>query len=322
MGTYANNMSEVLEIEQNGVKYVRDFKNLLINVQRLRGIMNYLATLDEEEEKVEFKKFKSEALTLVSQIRERVSKIKKLIEDDDDSFDIQSSFGRFSSELNEFNTDIMSLRHNYLERYSKFTKDIINFFVKVAENSYLLADMEQKNVILIDLTIEVLPTLLEYVGKLRSIGVQIIEKKVKNLYDSTQLELYKNMIKNTLKEFDFQINSFLEYEKDISTKDKIKTAKNNITKEINHFIDVVTKEIQYQDIIFYEKKHFYELAEDILIVDNAVYSVLFQALEENLTKNKRQFKMRAVKQNILATGVALSIFLGLSFSIYKLVHYI
>jgi hypothetical protein len=318
MKSQNENILVVLQRELDGVNAIRSIKEVLVEIQKLRGASNLYGILYSYSNKEEVDSYKNHIIKLIERI--------------DKNFTILGDFTGVNPTLSEADVEIKELEENivkfhqnifditihHFDEYSKYARETINIMIDVADRSYLLADIDEKRSLLINILINIVLNLIETIGKLRSVGVKIINKKVKNIHDVSELQYYIEIVRNYINIFNLEFDKYstmIEGEE----REKFTSLKNRLAKDIDYFIKLTFEEVVKQDLIFIDPKYFFEQGDDIIRSESLFYNELFKLIENHLEKKIKKQKKVVFKERVLKYGTYLSILSFIGYSIWSLI---
>jgi DNA-binding Lrp family transcriptional regulator len=322
MATHYSNILEVVQREQYGIDIIRTVKSILLDIQKLRGFSNFYGfvyTNDSYDESA-IEKFRNHINEIITELDDHFKELYQKIELTEDRLGIKSDIEHLQEELSKFNSNVFNIGVNHFQKYSAFTQKTIAIITEISDKSYLFSNTSNhKTVILVDIITNIMPNLMENLGKLRAIGVQSISKKIKSLHDSTQLELYLHISQSYIEQFNRQIELYIANLSDTKEVDSIIETKNKILKEVNYFLKVTVNDVQQPDIILIDKKYYFELAEDILTIESQFYNRVFNILENSISGSVKRYRKRVSYQKVANYIMALSVVSVSGYLTYQIV---
>ena len=157
------------QLEVKGAKLLPDFKRLLIDTQKLRGLTAVYQNGSES--------LKPKVDAQIALVKKDLAKTKASV----NAANLKETVAMF----NEASSKLESLMNNYenkdpkavFEEYTQIIQSGLAFIVKVGDMSNLILDPDLDTFYLMDALINKLPRLTEYLGRSRGMGSAILEKK-------------------------------------------------------------------------------------------------------------------------------------------------
>jgi len=314
METQNENILTILKQEKDGILAIRNLRSILIKIQRLRGHSNLFGVLYANSNENDTEVYKNKISQLVEELNKGFSTLDKLLETNPSLSNIEEELKKLESNLDKFNTNIFDLTVLHFDRYTKYVRDTINLIIDVADHSYLLADSDEHQAIILNIIINIVLNLIETISKLRAIGVSIISKKVKSIHDTSELEYYIEIIKDYTSAFNRELDKYSALIDDNKEREKFFKLKDRLLKDIEYFIKLTEDELLNQDIIFIEPKYFFEQGDDIINSEALFYEEAFKILDDYITSRISSLSKVVLKEKIAQYTVVAGI---ISFIIYE-----
>ncbi len=313
MQSQNENILTILQKEKEGVGAIKHLKKILVNLQKIRGFANLygITSTDNESDKA----YREEILKLIDDLNQNFTDIDDLIGTNTLIVEIQQELKELENRIDSFNSNIFDLTLSHFEEYSKYIRDVINLIIDIEDRSYLLADEDKHQIILLDILTNTLLNLIENISKLRAIGVKIINKRIKSIHDASELQYYIEIVKNYIQSFNKNFEEYLELVQDKNQKDNLYRLYKRLTQDISYFVKLIEDELLSQEIIFIEPQYFFEQGEDVINSENIFYKEMFQVLD-----NYTDEKLSSISKVVLREKIGrYAIVLGItSFVIYKI----
>jgi len=299
MQSQNRNILTILEKEKAGIQAIRSIKDVLIKIQKLRGISNLFGLLFTGYDDSDTTMYdKNHILELISSLDGSFKTLDSLLETNDTLTGIHKDLKQLNLDLSNFHENVFDLTVKHFDEYSKYTRQSINLMIDIADKSYLLAMNDKNRAILFNIVINIVLNLIENISKLREIGVKVVNKKVKNIHDSSELQYHIEVIKNYSELFDKEFNTYLDLI-DESSKDKFLQIKNKLSESISHFVNLTETELLNQELIFIDPKYYFEQGDDIISAELVFYNEAFDILEKYTDNSIKSISRLIIKDNII-----------------------
>jgi len=321
LATYNQNLLTVSERELLGIETIKVIKSILLNIQKLRGFTNFYGFVytNDTYDETSIQKYKEHINDLIKKLSKDFKTLQEKLEESKDKFELKKDIEHLEEEIAKFNKNVFHIGINHFQKYSSFAQKVISLITEVSDRSYLFSDVSKKKiVVLIDIITNIMPNLMENLGRLRAIGVQSINKKIKSLHDSTQLDLYMHISQNYIERFSSQIDLYIKDLNDIKERDSVLEAKNKILKEVNYFLRVANSDVKQPDIILIDKKYFFDLGEDILSIENQFYNNIFDILENDISSNVKLYSKKVRAGYVFDAVLGISVLSASSYFLYQI----
>jgi len=296
MQSQNENILTILKKEKNGVQAIRQIKDLLVHIQKLRGGSNLFGILSANSQETEVTIYKQHIIELINSLNQSFFVIDESLEINECLVNINQELKTLEKNLEKFHVNIFDITVKHFDEYSKHARNSINLMIDVADRSYLLAENDKHQAILMNLLINIVLNLMENVGKLRSVGVKVIYKKVKNIHDTSELQYYVEAVKNYTDIFNKEFDIYANLIESVGEREKFINLKNSLGRNINYFLKITEEELLNQEIIFIEPKYFFEQGNDIIESENIFYNEIFEVLENYIDQ-----KIKSVSRTIFRT---------------------
>ena len=280
MQSQNENILTILKKERDGIQAIRHIKDLLVYIQKLRGNSNLFGILYINSEENQIELYKSNITKLIGYLNRSFAVLDDLLGTNESLIGIDRELKKLEANLSKFHINVFDITVKHFDEYSKHARSTINLMIDVADRSYLLAESDKHQAILLNLLINIVLNLIENVGKLRAIGVKVINKKVKNIHDISELQYYVEIVRNYTHSFNKEFDIYANIIDNKKEREKFLNLKNRLSKDINYFIKLTEEELLNQEIIFIEPKYFFEQGDDIIKSENIFYNEIFKVLDD------------------------------------------
>lgn len=301
MNSQNENILTVLKKESNGIKIIRNIKRIIITVQKLRGYVNISLLLHLDNNYTE--KIKEE----ISLLSKEFDLLDFIIKDDISLAGVRKDLKNFNDALESLNLKVSGKGINYFNDYSKCIRVGINLIIDIADRSFLLAERDEIQAIILNIIINISLNMMENISKIRASGMSLINKKLKNANDESELKHYIGIIKNDLNLFQDKSNIYIAFID--SEKERVACYKtmHYLNKNIKDFLDLTEKELLNQDIIFIEPIYFFEQGELIFKFETSFYNKMFNTLENRINTRIAVISRNLLKEKIVKYSIVLLI---------------
>lgn len=164
----SNHMQRIVraEAEIAGLEYIQPLRQLLQNLPKHRGMSNAYLSGDRD--------FKPRILEKQGEIEKIIASIPSLERERGDFLHTQSRSTSVIGEWAKLKQDLFGLEPKVaFARHTALINDLINLIKHVGDNSALIVDGNQSRHYLVDLLINRIPAVCEYLGQIRGMGAGI-----------------------------------------------------------------------------------------------------------------------------------------------------
>lgn len=298
MQSQNKNILTILEKEKVGIQAVRSIKDVLFNIQKLRGNSNLFGLLFSGYEDSNAEIYKNNIIELIESLKGSFSRVHNLLESNEALVGIHRDLKKLEADLSVFHKNVFDLKMKHFDEYSKYAKQSINLMIDIADKSYLLSEEDKNQAILLNIVISIVLNLIENIGKLRAIGVKVVSKKVKNIHDTSELQYHVEVIKHYNEVFDEEFNTYIKLI-DENKKDKFIKIKQNLSESINEFVSLTKNELLNQELIFIDPQYYFEQGNNIIEAEEIFYNEAFNILENYTDDSIKSISRCIFKDNII-----------------------
>lgn len=302
MHSHNENLLTILKKEREGVQAIRNIKDVLVNIQKLRGNSNLFGILHMHSVNTEVDMYKQNITELIEKLDRSFAVLDDLLGSNSTLSGVDVDLKNLEEDLRRFHTNVFDLTVQHFDEYSKYARNSINLMIDIADRSFLLAETDKHQAILLNLLINIVLNLIENIGKLRAIGVKVINKKVKNIHDASELQYYIEIVKTYTNSFNSELDKYSPLILEDKEREKFINLKNRLAKDIDYFVKLTEEELLNQDLIFIEPKYFFEQGDDIIRSENIFYNEVFQVLETYIEERIKVINKKVIKEKILTYG--------------------
>ena len=299
MQSLNKNILTILEKEKAGIQAIRSIKDVLVHIQKLRGNSNLFGLLFTGYEDSDTKIYKDNIIELISSLKGSFNILDSLLDSNNTLVGIHRDLKQLETNLNIFHKDIFNLTVKHFDEYSKYATQSINLMIDIADKSYLLADNDKNQAILLNIVISIVLNLIENIGKLRAIGVKVVNKKVKNIHDISELQHHVEVIKHYNEIFDKEFILYINLIDNNKKTDGFLQIKQKLSENIKAFINLTETELLNQELIFIDPKFYFEQGNNIIEAEDVFYNEAFNILENYTETSIEKISRLIFKDNII-----------------------
>ena len=260
---YIQNEIDFTRYGINGLKRVNQVQDIVLNIQRLRGLSNIVHK--NEQCYIEIRNEKQNITKKIEILKKELNKTNEIVYLKKEFIELFDDINLHTS--NEINFDQLTIViHNALI-----------FLENIAHSSKLILDSQLKSYVLIETVVSILPELIEYNGQIRGIGSSIKNNSL-NKSQRQHIIIQLSKIDERLKELRFnmsQIKSFNDF-------NITKTSYTDMLEAQNSLILFTKKELLEKDKIMIKPNAIFKLATDNISIISSLYKTNSKLLNDVL----------------------------------------
>ncbi|MDM8567788.1 HAMP domain-containing protein [Candidatus Halobeggiatoa sp. HSG11] len=300
--------------ERIGISYNQQVMKILQNIQQHRGMASAFHGGDLS--------FKDKMVNKQKDIEQNIKDIEKIDE-------IYTLFLNTSHQWDDLKKDWKKLQKEVLQinaresfqRHSKLNNKIRTLITHVADTSNLTLDPDIDSYYLADTLSTKLPTLTEYIGQVRALGVAVAASRKLSVQESSHIPILFGLTKTTMEQINYNLQKvYAEYPK---FKNKLYEYEQENYLILNKLLTTINNEIIFTEHISISSEEFFQLCTETINKQFYLYHSIAPLLDEVLLKRINKFNQKKVF--VITTAVMLFVilfylFLGSYFSITNAIN--
>ncbi|MDM8561433.1 ATP-binding protein [Thiotrichales bacterium HSG14] len=300
------------EQERIGVSYNQQVIKILQNIQQHRGMVNAFYGGD---------------LSFKDKILSKQEDIKQNIREVEDIDKVHASLLNTSQQWNSLKKDWQNLQKEALQismresfqRHSDLNNKIRTFIIHVADTSNLTLDPDIDSYYLVDTLSTKLPTLTEYVGQVRALGVTVAARKKLSIQENSYISILFGLIKVTIKQIENNIQKV--YIETPALKNELDDETNYLL--VKQLLEITNNEIIIADYINISAEKYFQLCTETINKQFDLYHKISPLLDgvlvDRITRlNQKKFFIVAIAT--ISFAILFYLFLGSYFSITEAIN--
>jgi len=297
--TKNQNILSILNRELEGIQAIHHLRDILVIVQKLRGGSMLYGILKSNSFDKEAGNYKKNLEEFIQKLENSFTMLEEVGEEESFLRHIQRETSKLENQLFKLNRNIFDLTISNFDEYSKNIRNLNNLIIDIADASYLLSESDRNEAVLLNILVNIAMNMVENLNKLRAIGIKVINKKVKNIHDTVEIQYYVENIKYYLELLNKEFDSYFSVQADLEDNAKIIFLKHRLSKDVEYFLKLAEEEILTQDLIFIEPRYFFEQGDDLFNSETLFYNELFALFTNHIKKriafySKITFREKAI----------------------------
>ncbi|MBW7477777.1 methyl-accepting chemotaxis protein [Paenibacillus oenotherae] len=285
--------------EREGVAYLKPLKEMLMAVQRHRGVAN--GYLNGE----------SESITQLKEIEADVESGLKFVHAVHAAH--EDTFGA-STRLNEWQADWALLVEQYsgltapesFQRHSSLINGLLDYMVVISDASNLTLDSEIETYYLMDMAVNRIPLLMEKVGKSRGQGRGILAAGAISEEQKIEMMLDMDRVEGSLEGLDKDWTNARNAQLDLGSLERLY---NTNTTAARQYAAIVEREV-INEAFLIKPAHYFDEGTKVIDASSVLYNEISKLLDRLLAERIEEMKF---KRGTLIVTLGISILLAALF---------